>query len=381
MTKAEFIKELKAHFIRIADGAKSYPLAEINQERDRLHAQPFAVWLRTESEKADAERLKNPIQYPTPTAAAEALAGYLETTGSTDWVDHWNGFFAVIANKPGRQWEHREPFVQYMESVEADGRAAAFESYNSGTSITNYLPDVRKEYDKVKNLPHLVKDPRKSTLYRFYAGILTEAKERIAAGEAIISSNEDREMILHFSDLLSPEMIGLIHDAKEDFDRQMIALESHLRKNGFIIPTDFTEFADWFFGVKFQGMDLQGVLSSAKVNEYHFAEFSAWKEGRLKGEADNKPPAKPRIRVLAFYLFYRNPDDRSKKGIQRVGEEYGYNPNSFYNEWRHIFRHDYRTDPRYIEDLRLAIDRLIKEGLDTSKAEQELRTAERTVKK
>jgi hypothetical protein len=337
MTKAEFIKEITGHFCRIEDGEKSFPFAEIRQRRNQLHAQDFADWLRTESESADAERRKNPLLFDTQKEAAEALAAQVEReTGCTDWVDHLNGFLTTFYSRPGRQWENREPFVRYVESVKAAARADAFTSYNSGMSITEYLPDLRKEYDRVKDRPHLVKDPRKSSLYSLYASILAEAKQQIAADNAPFLSNEDREMILHFFDLVSPEMLHLVQNAKEDYNRQMIAFEAHLRQNGFIIPADFSDFADWFFGVRFRGVDLQSLVSVAKVAEHHFAEFSAWKEGRLKAEPDSKPAPKAEPPAFADLFVMAEAMEKALQAAQGIEPPMIYANNQWTGDYKKL---------------------------------------------
>jgi hypothetical protein len=102
---------------------------------------------------------------------------------------------------------------------------------------------------------------------------------------------------------------------------------------------------------------------------------------KTKGkDANNKTPAKPRIRVMALYLFYCNPDDRTKKGIMQVGKELGYNPSSFYNEWLNVERRDYRTEPQYMEDLRSVIKNLEADNKDTTAAIHDLNTTEGRVK-
>ena len=86
------------------------------------------------------------------------------------------------------------------------------------------LPVIREEYEKVKNRPYLVKDPNQkgNGFAVLLADILTEAKQKIASGNASFLSNEDTEMILHFADLVSAEMSSRLVDrfCRDPYTRQ-----------------------------------------------------------------------------------------------------------------------------------------------------------------
>ena len=293
-------------------GVRRRASAEIKGSRARMDAQTFADWLRSEMGKANAEPALKVFDiglrpfYSTPEDAARSLADVIEfdlctflneakqaVTDPTrvNWKEQFESAEPILVNyRPEKSdgWKFRREFTNYIAAIKAETRAITFASYDPNRGMTEMLPVIREEYEKVKNRPYLVKDRNQkgNGFAALLADILTEAKQEIASGNASFLSNEDTEMILHFADLVSAEMRVLVQTIKEGFDRQKIALEAHLRQNGYIVPADFEEFADWFFGVKFHGANLQKLVSEAKVKEEHFAEFSKWKEGKLTRSAE-----------------------------------------------------------------------------------------------